>query len=67
MTDKYHNMYEQNKDFKEYVDKYCKSLRHNKTPNEAFNDITVRSYFDYIETKGESNDSPYEYQKNCGC
>ena len=66
MSNKYRDMYEQNKDFKEYVDKYCKSLRHNKSVEDALNDLAVQSYFDYIKTKGESN-NPYEYQKNCGC
>ena len=62
----YQQMYQTNKEFKEYVDKYCNSLRHKKTPEEAFKDIMVQSYADYLKTRGDRV-SPYEYQQNCGC
>lgn len=50
MTD-YKKLYETNSDFKTYVDRYCNSLRHKKTPEEAFKDITVQSYADYLKVK----------------
>ena len=48
-------LYQNNADFKEYVDKYCKTLRHNCTVEEALTHITVKNFAEYIR-KGINND-----------
>ena len=38
--------YDNNSDFKEYVDKYCK--KHHKPVEEALKDILIISYLNYL-------------------
>lgn len=41
------DFYNQNEDFKRYVDRYC--FKHNKSVEEALKDSMVRIYFDYLQ------------------
>lgn len=38
--------YENNQDFKDYVDKYC--IKHNKSVDDALQDLLVISYLNYL-------------------
>lgn len=46
-------LYETNRDFKEYVDRYCKSKRHNKSVDDALKDLVVKQYADYLLGKSK--------------
>ena len=47
--EKYKNMYLNNKDFKDYVDKYCNCLRHKGiTVEQALQNVIVQNYADYL-------------------
>lgn len=57
MDDIYHLAYKNDKNFKLYVDKYCKTYRYSL--EEALQHKTVHDVYEYYQEKENENDSKY--------
>lgn len=60
----YQKMYEENRSFKGYVDRYC--VKHNLTPEQAFTHLLVQYYAKYLVQAADGK-VVTTTQIDCGC
>ena len=65
--DKYQQLYEENKAFHEYVDKYSADLKHEITPEEALEHVIVQAYGDQVLQRMADVVQPVVTEVNVGC
>lgn len=58
------SLYDENKDFRDYVDKYC--IKHQITPDEAIEHYLIKAYAVYLAKRAEGKTITTTEIK-CGC